>query len=43
MSSRITADFTDQSLLNTMTMMSEALNLNFQIDDGSVILTEKTE
>lgn len=43
MSSRITADFTDQSLLNTITIMSEALNLDFQIEEGSVMLTDKTE
>jgi transmembrane sensor len=32
----ITADFTDQSLENTMNMMSEALNLDFDIDGQSV-------
>lgn len=32
----ITADFTDQSLENTMNMMSEALNLDFNIDGQSV-------
>jgi len=43
MSSRITADFTDQSLLNTMTLMSEALNLNFKIDEAAVVLEDRTD
>lgn len=40
-SNRITADFTDQSLLNTISMMSEAFNMDFQIDGQSVKLTDK--
>ncbi len=40
-SSLITADFTDQSLINTLNMMSEALNLDFEIDGQSVILKNK--
>jgi len=43
MFSRITADFTDQSLLNTITLMSEALNLDFEIDEGAVVLEERTD
>lgn len=38
---RITADFTDQSLLNTVSMMSEAFNLDFRIDGKSVTLADK--
>lgn len=38
---RITADFTDQSLLNTVSMMSEAFNLGFRIDGKSVTLEDK--
>jgi transmembrane sensor len=38
---RITADFTDQSLLNTISMMSEAFNLDFLIDGKSVTLADK--
>lgn len=41
MDNRITADFTDQSLLNTISMMSEAFNLNFQIDGEQVTLNAK--
>ncbi|MGI4022862.1 MAG: FecR family protein [Janthinobacterium lividum] len=37
----ITADFTDQSLINTLNMMGEALNLDFEIDGQSVILKNK--
>jgi len=40
-SNRITADFTDQSLLNTVSMMSEAFNADFRIDGQSVTLTDK--
>ena len=39
--SLITADFTDQSLVNTMNIMSEALNLDFEIDGQSVVLKNK--
>jgi transmembrane sensor len=38
---RITADFTDQSLLNTISMMSEAFNMDFRIDGQSVTLADK--
>ncbi|WPU95285.1 FecR family protein [Mucilaginibacter sabulilitoris] len=37
---RITADFTDQSLVNTMNMMCEALNLEFAIKQGAVTITD---
>ncbi|RYY07775.1 MAG: FecR family protein [Sphingobacteriaceae bacterium] len=37
----ITADFTDQSLINTLNMMGEALNLDFEIEGRSVILKNK--
>jgi ferric-dicitrate binding protein FerR (iron transport regulator) len=40
---RITADFTDQSLTNTMNMMCEALNLDFKINERSVTVTDKTK
>jgi ferric-dicitrate binding protein FerR (iron transport regulator) len=39
--SRITADLTDQSLSNTMNMICEALNLSFEINNKTVILTDK--
>lgn len=38
---RITADFTDQSLLNTISMMSEAFNLDFRIEGNDVTLADK--
>jgi ferric-dicitrate binding protein FerR (iron transport regulator) len=38
---RITADFTDQSLINTMNMMCEALNLDYKIKEHSVTVTDK--
>ena len=38
---RITADFTDQSLINTMNMMCEALNLDYKIKEHFVIVTDK--
>lgn len=34
----ITADFTDQSLQNTISMIAQTLNLEFQIESGHVIL-----
>lgn len=37
---RITADFTDQSLANTMNMMCEALNLEFVIKQNAVTVTD---
>ncbi|MDN5286920.1 MAG: FecR family protein [Mucilaginibacter sp.] len=40
---RITADFTDQSLTNTMNMMCEALNLDFKMSERSVTVTDKTK
>jgi hypothetical protein len=38
---RITADFTDQSLVNTMNMICEALNLDYKINERSVTVTDK--
>jgi transmembrane sensor len=38
---KITADFTDQSLVNTMNMICEALNLEYKINDRSVTVTDK--
>jgi transmembrane sensor len=40
-SSMITADFTDQSLVNTLNMMSEALNIAFEIDGQAILLKNK--
>jgi len=37
----ITADFTDQSLKNTISMMSEALNLDFEINGQAVVMAAK--
>ncbi|CAM4105083.1 FecR family protein [Pedobacter westerhofensis] len=39
---RVTADFTDQSLLNTISMMSDVFNLDFRIDGQSVTLEDKS-
>ena len=39
---RITADFTDQSLLNTISMMSDVFNMDFRIDGQSVTMADKT-
>ncbi|MDB5112203.1 MAG: FecR family protein [Mucilaginibacter sp.] len=39
----ITADFTDQSLKNTMSMMSEALNIDFEINGKSVLVKNKSK
>lgn len=39
---RITADFTDQSLVNTISMMSDVFNMDFRIDGQSVTLEDKT-
>jgi transmembrane sensor len=41
-SNRITADFTDQSLLDTITMMSDVFNMDFRIDGESVTMADKT-
>lgn len=40
--SRITADFTDQSLFNTISMVSDVFNMDFRIAGQSVTLTDKT-
>ncbi|MDB5003281.1 MAG: FecR family protein [Mucilaginibacter sp.] len=37
----ITADFTDQSLKNTIKMMSEALNIDYEINGDAIILKDK--
>ena len=39
--SLITADFTDQSLVNTLNMMSEALNIDYEIEGQSVVLKDR--
>jgi transmembrane sensor len=39
---RITADFTDQSLLNTISVMSDVFNMDFRIDGQSVTMSDKT-
>jgi transmembrane sensor len=39
---RITADFTDQSLVNTISMMSEVFDMEFRIDGQSVTMEDKT-
>lgn len=39
--SLITADFTDQSLVNTLNMMSGALSVDYEIDGQSIVLKNK--
>lgn len=39
---RVTADFTDQSLVNTISMMSDVFNMDFRIDGQSVTLEDKS-
>jgi len=39
---RVTADFTDQSLQNTISMMSDVFNMDFRIDGQSVTLEDKS-
>ncbi|MDB4925054.1 FecR family protein [Mucilaginibacter sp.] len=39
--SLITADFTDQSLKNTIKMISEALNIDYEINGNAIILKDK--
>lgn len=37
----VTADLTDQSLLNTLSMICEALNLNYQLDEQHDLISKK--
>ncbi|HEY0611277.1 MAG TPA: DUF4974 domain-containing protein, partial [Chitinophaga sp.] len=42
-SNLFTADLTDQSLKNTMEMISQALNLAFEIKGKTILLKQKKE
>jgi hypothetical protein len=42
-SNLFTADLTDQSLKNTMEMISQALNLAFEIRGKTILLKQKKE
>ncbi len=37
----VTADFTDQSLKNTLVMIDEALNLSYDLNGKSILLRKK--